>query len=214
MRFALPTAFSVIACSVIACATLAAQTPDWQPLFDGQSLAGWQEVAFRGHGVVRVDGGAILLPPGAPFTGVRREQAFAQSNYEVRFEALREKGNDFFASFTFPVKESFATLVTGGWGGDIVGISSIDGWDAADNETRTYFNFENGRWYSFRLRVTDDRLQAWVDEKPVIDVVITGRRIDLRPGETKLTTPVGFMSYNTAGRIRKVDYRLLKPAAR
>lgn len=200
---------------VAACvATLAAQTPAWQPLFDGQSLIGWQEVAFRGHGTVRLDSGAITLPPGAPFTGVRREQAFAQSNYEVRFEALREKGNDFFASFTFPVKESFATLVTGGWGGDIVGISSIDGWDAADNETRSYFTFENGRWYSFRLRVTDDRLQAWIDDKPVIDVVIAGRRIDLRPGETKLTTPVGFMSYNTAGRIRKVEYRLLKPAVR
>lgn len=186
---------------------LAAQTGEWQ------ALAGWQEVAFRGHGAAVVSDGVITLPPGAPFTGVHRMGSFPSSDYEVRFEAQREKGNDFFASFTFPVKESFATLVTGGWGGDIVGISSIDGWDAADNETRTYFNFENGRWYSFRLRVTDDRLQAWIDEKPVIDVVITGRRIDLRPGETKLTTPVGFMSYNTAGRIRKVECRPLKPAS-
>ena len=175
-------------------------------------LTGWQEVEFRGRGKVVLGEKELALSPGAPFTGVRREAPLPDAGYEVRFEALREKGNDFFASLTFPVNGSFATLVTGGWGGDIVGISSIDGWDAADNETRTYFNFDNGRWYRFRLRVTPDRLQAWIDDKPVIDVVITGRRIDLRPGETKLTAPLGFMSYNTAGRIRAVEYRLLNPA--
>ena len=46
------------------------------------------------------------------------------------------KGGDFFATLTFPVDDSFCTFVTGGWGGDIVGLSSIDGWDASDNETR------------------------------------------------------------------------------
>ncbi|MCX6594321.1 MAG: DUF1080 domain-containing protein [Acidobacteria bacterium] len=199
--------FIHLAAILLVCLPSAAQTGEWQ------TLTGWQEVAFRGDGAAVVNEGVIALPPGAPFTGVHRTGPFPSSGYEVRFEAQREKGNDFFASFTFPVKESFATLVTGGWGGDIVGISSIDGWDAADNETRTYFNFENGRWYGFRLRVTDDRLQAWIDEKPVIDVVITGRRIDLRPGEAKLTTPVGFMSYNSAGRIRKVEYRALKQPA-
>ena len=83
-------------------------------------------------------------------TGITWTGEFPRSNYEVRFEAARLQGNDFFASLTFPVEDSFVTWVTGGWGGDIVGISSIDGWDASDNETRTYFNFENGRWYAMR----------------------------------------------------------------
>ena len=120
---------------------------------------------------------------------------FPKSNYEVRFEAQRIEGGDFFASLTFPVKDSFCTWVTGGWGGDIVGLSSIDGWDAADNETRAYLNFENGRWYSFRLQVTDSRIQAWIDEKPMINVQIEGREIGLRFGEMKLNAPFGFASY-------------------
>ena len=124
----------------------------------------------------------------------------------------RTQGNDFFASLTFPVGNSFATWVTGGWGGDIVGISSIDGWDASDNETRSYFNFENGRWYALRLEVTDDTIKAWIDDQPVVNVNISGRKISLRHGEIKLSAPLGFASYNTAGRLRKIDYRALRPS--
>ena len=143
-------------------------------------------------------------------TGVTWTGALPHSNYEVRFEAARQRGNDFFASLTFPVKDSFCTWVTGGWGGDIVGLSSLDGWDASDNETRSYLNFENGRWYSFRLRVTDDRIQAWINDQPIINVEIAGRSISLRRGEIKLSAPFGFASYNTAGDLRKIEYRELR----
>ena len=138
----------------------------------------------------------------------------AKVNYEVRLEAARQQGSDFFASMTFPVGDSFCTWVTGGWGGDIVGLSSIDGWDASDNETRAYFTFETGRWYALRLQVTADRITAWIDEKSVIDVVITRRTIGLRYGETKLSVPLGFASYGTKGALRKVEYRSLTVAAR
>jgi hypothetical protein len=128
----------------------------------------------------------------------------------VRFEAARMNGNDFFASLTFPVGDSFCTWVTGGWGGDIVGLSSIDGWDASDNETRTYFDFEKGRWYAFRLLVTPARISIWIDEKQIASVEITGRKVGLRPGEISLSTPLGFASYGTAGALRKIEYRVLR----
>jgi hypothetical protein len=48
-------------------------------------------------------------------------------------------------------------------------LSSIDGWDAADNETRTYFTFESGRWYRFKLQVARDHIMAWIDDKQVIN---------------------------------------------
>ena len=99
--------------------------------------------------------------------------------------------------------------VTGGWGGDIVGLSSIDEWDASDNETRSYFTFETGRWYALRIQVTLDKITAWIDDKPVIDIVITGRTIGLRYGEDRLSVPFGFASYNTKGALRKIEYRVL-----
>ena len=192
-------------------ATASAQpTGAWRSLFDGRSLAGWTETQFPRRGPVRVEDGAIFLGAGAPLTGVTREGAPARTNYEVRFEASRVQGSDFFASFTFPVGDSHCTLVTGGWGGDIVGLSSIDGWDASDNETRSYFTFEVGRWYAFRLRVTPARITAWIDGESVIDVPIDGRVISLRAGEIKLSAPFGFASYGTTGAIRKVEFRQLR----
>jgi hypothetical protein len=195
---------------VMAAAARAQNAGEWQSLFDGKSLEHWHEAAFKGHAGIRAEDGAIVLNAGSPMTGATWSGNFPQSDYELRFEAARLAGNDFFASVTFPAGDSFCTWVTGGWGGDIVGLSSIDGWDAADNETRTYFNFEKGRWYALRLRVTGDRIQAWVDDRQLINVNIAGRSIGLRFGDMKLSAPLGFASYLTKGAVRKIEYRTLR----
>jgi hypothetical protein len=187
---------------------------EWQSMFDGKTLQGWRETPYTERGKVSVEKGAIVLGRGAPLTGVNWARAFPLSNYELRFEGARLQGNDFFASITFPAGNSFCTWVAGGWGGDIVGLSSIDGWDASDNETRSYFNFVEGRWYAFRLRVTGDRVMAWIDDKAVFDVNIEGRELSLYYGETRLSAPLGFASYRTTGGLRKVEYRLLRAASK
>jgi hypothetical protein len=181
-------------------------------MLNGKSLQGWRETLFTGRGKVRVRDGAVVFGPGKPLSGITWAGEFPRSNYEVRFEAARLEGSDFFASLTFPVRDSFCTWITGGWGGDIVGLSSLDGWDASDNETRSYFTFENGRWYAFRIQVTDERIAAWIDDHPVVNVMTTGRTLALRRGEIKLSMPFGFASYSSTGGLRKVEYRLLKPA--
>lgn len=194
------------------CAAAALAQPgvaEWKPLFDGKSLGQWKEAAFERRPAVQIDEGAIVLTAGQPLTGVTWTGEFPKSGYELRFEAARTLGGDFFASVTFPAGGNFATWVLGGWGGDIVGISSIDGWDASDNETRSYLNFEAGRWYSFRLHVTAERIQAWIDDQRVVNVDIRGRTISMRPGDIKLSAPLGFASYNTTGKVRKIEYRLL-----
>jgi hypothetical protein len=192
------------------CLAPSSATAQWQSLFDGKSLQGWRETPFTGRGPVRVENGTIVLGAGAPMTGVTWTGSFPHSDYEVRLEGVRRQGNDFFASMTFPVGDSFCTWVTGGWGGDIVGLSSLDGWDASDNETRSYFNFENSRWYTLRLQVSGERILAWIDDKPIINVSIAGRSISLRNGEIKLSAPFGFASYLSTGALRKIEYRLLR----
>jgi hypothetical protein len=189
----------------------AQDSPGWKPLFDGKSLQGWRETQFTGRGEVRLENGTLILDRGKPMTGVTWAGEFPKSGYEIRMEAARLEGNDFFATITFPVADSFCTWVMGGWGGDIVGLSSIDGRDASENETRMYFNFEQGKWYTLRVRVNPERITAWIGDEQVIDADIAGRTVSLRRGETKLMAPLGIASFATKGAIRKVEYRLLKP---
>jgi len=165
--------------------------------------------AFPRHPDVRVENGAIVLVNGNPLTGVNYTGTFPKTNYELRYEAARLKGGDFFASVTVPAGDSFITLVTGGWGGDIVGISNIDGWDASENETRSYFEFEPNRWYRFRLRITPDKISAWIDDQQVVNVNVSGRQLGMRPGDIRLSMPFGFASYNTMGGVRKIEFRTL-----
>jgi hypothetical protein len=196
-------------CLGAVCLPAQSQGETWRPMFDGSTLGSWRESPFTGKGKVETGAGSIHLLPGAPMTGVTWTGDFPKTNYEIRWESRRVQGNDFFSSLTFPVGEAFATWVTGGWGGDIVGMSSIDGWDASENETRSYFNFENGRWYSFRLEVRPARVRAWIDSSPVFNVEIEGRQISLRRGEINLSAPLGFAAYSTRGEIRKIEYRVL-----
>ena len=191
---------------------LTAQTPaapgEWTPLFDGQSLKGWKETPFRGRGEVLVKDGTILIGKGH-LTGITWTGEFPKSGYEIRFEAARLEGNDFFAGITFPVKDSFCSWINGGWGGSVVGLSSLDGDDASENDTSTARDFVKGRWYAFRLAVTEGRIRGWIDGTLVIDADITGRKVGLRAGETELCAPLGFASYSTVAGLRKVEYRLL-----
>lgn len=180
----------------------------WIPLFDGKSLEGWKETPFRGRGTVEVKDGTISLGKGR-LTGITWSGEFPKSGYEIRFEAVRREGSDFFAGITFPVNDSFLSWINGGWGGSVVGLSSLDDEDASENDTSTLRDFVTGRWYAFRLQVTASRVQGWIDGVLIIDADLTGRQVGLRPGEIDLSTPLGFASYATTAGLRKVEYRLL-----
>jgi len=180
----------------------------WTPMFDGVSLKGWKETPFSGRGKVRVVDGVIELGKGV-LTGITWAGAFPKSNFEVRLEAMRAAGYDFFAGITFPVHNSFCSWINGGWGGTVVGLSSLDSMDASENDTSIHRVFETGRWYALRLRFTVDRIQAWIDAEQVIDAYVGTRDVDLRPGEIELSKPFGIASYSTTAKLRKIEYREL-----
>lgn len=195
------------------CLTTAVVADDWRPLFDGKTLAGWIKAPFGGSGDVEVEAGAIVLHQGV-LTGINYTNAIPKNDYEVEVEARRVVGNDFFCGLTFPVKDSFATLIVGGWGGSVVGISSLDDNDAAHNETTLHRRFEAGRWYRIRLQVRSDRLSVWLDDDPVIEADIRTQKVSLRPGDIEVSKPFGFASYGTTAELRKIRMRSLSaPAA-
>jgi hypothetical protein len=187
----------------------AATANGWRILFDGKSLAGWQETDFSGRGPVQVANGELRLGAGAILTGVTYTNALPRLNYEVEYEAMKVEGSDFFAALTFPVGKTHATFVNGGWGGSVTGISSIDGMDASENETTKSLHYEKGRWYKIRLRVTGEKIEAWVDEEKLVDQPIKDRAIAMRAGEIELSAPFGFANFQTRSALRNIRLRPL-----
>ncbi len=180
-------------------------------LFDGDSTGAWKSIEFGGEGEVHVsfDGG-LTLENGNPITGVVWTGGeIPTTNYEISLEAKKHYGDDFFCGLTFPVGDSHATLICGGWGGAIVGLSSIDGKDASLNETRTLTSLEDGRWYLLRVRVTDAAISGWIDEEMVFEVEREGKEISLRPGPIEKCVPLGIANYRTRSAFRKIELKQL-----
>lgn len=173
-------------------------------LFDGRSLAGWAVTDFAGHGEVLAEDGVLVLGEGY-ITGVTWTNALPATNrYEITLEAKRVAGNDFFCGLTFPVAGTNATFIVGGWGGGVTGISNVDGEDASMNETTRIRRYESGRWYAVRLRVTSEKLEAWLDQEQVVDLELAGKSLGLRSGPVHLSAPLGFAAFSTTAHLRNI----------
>ncbi len=180
-------------------------------LFDGKTLDGWAVTGFAGHGEVRVEKGLLVLDQGY-MTGIHWTNALPKTNYELSLEAQRVSGTDFFCGLTFPIAGTNASLIVGGWGGGVVGISSIDDNDAASNETTKFMSFVKDRWYAVRVRVTPEKLEAWIDQEKVVDVKTEGKRFGLRSGPIEESVPLGICTYETTAHLRNLVLRELPKA--
>jgi len=175
-------------------------------LFNGKDLTGWKVTNFGGEGTVRVRDGIIRLEMGEMLTGITWEGDGPREDYELTIEARRVNGNDFFCGVTFPVGDEYCSFIVGGWGGGLVGISSIDGLDASENETTQVRSFERGRWYRIRIAVSKLEIGAWIDDQPMAKVAREGRRFDVRP-EVLLSIPLGIAAYQTTAEVRRIELR-------
>ena len=181
-------------------------------LFNGKDLAGWEITDFAGSGEIKVKDGELHISMGELITGINlAHDNIPRSNYELEAEALKFDGDDFFCAITFPLGETYATFIPGGWGGSLVGISSIDGMDAAENETASFKKFEKNQWYRFKIRVTDDNIQCYIDEEMVVDLALEDRNIALRPGPIELSVPIGIASFQCISKIRNINLRSINP---
>ena len=177
-------------------------------LFDGVSMENWEVIDFEGHGNISIADSSIIIGKGELISGIRWTEDFPKTNYEINLYARRIEGSDFFCGMTFPVKDSFLTLVLGGWNGAVVGLSSINGYDAANNETGTQYRFGSGWWYSVRLRVTDAKIEAWIEDEKIVDFTIGNSVLSLR-SEVESSVPFGFTTYKTTGALRDIKLHII-----
>ena len=95
-----------------------------------------------------------------------------------------------------------------------MGLSSIDGFDASENETTQFISFDRGRWYHIRLRVTDEKIETWIDDEQIVDFTTKDRKLSIR-WEVDQNKPFGFAAWQTTSALKNIRYRLLPkdPAA-
>jgi len=186
----------------------------WRTLFDGKKLGDWKATNFGGEGEVYVKDGAVGFHMGNPLTGITWAGAdLPKVNYEIEFEGRKVEGGDFFCALTFPYEDTYASLVLGGWGGAVTGLSSINGYDASENETTDYYKFEKGQWYKIRLKVTDETITCQVDGEQLFHVETDSKTISTRI-EVEESKPLGFCSFETQGEFRKIRLREIKPGSK
>ncbi|MEM9828366.1 MAG: family 16 glycoside hydrolase [Planctomycetota bacterium] len=204
-------------------AAAAAKQPDtqkWIPMVDH-----WKPCEFGGDGPVEIKAvqpkptetqkskskkasPQINLGFGDPLTGVRWTGPFPRDNYEWRYRARRTDGFDFFAAATFPIDKQHATFVPAGWGGGVTGISNIDHFDASENESTQYFPLDDDKWYTFRIRVTPEYIETFIDDKPVHKVERKEKQFSLR-AEMEACKPLGLANFQGDAEIKDMEYRPL-----
>jgi hypothetical protein len=181
---------------------------EWKSLFDGKTLKGWKTPQFGGEGKVYVKDGAVVMEMGNNMTGIAWTGPLPTMDYEISLEGKRIDGSDFFCTTTFPVGKDPCSLVVGGWGGSLVGLSSIDGYDASENPTTATKDFKNDRWYRILIRVTKKKIEAWIDDTKMVDCETEGHKISIRM-EVDLCRPLGVCTWSTKGAVRNIRIREL-----
>lgn len=182
---------------------------DWKPLFNGKDLTGWEITDFAGRAEPEVKKGLLYIPAGLALCGVHVSESPLKMNFELTLEAKKIDGNDFFCCLTFPYRESHCSFVVGGWGGGLVGISNVDGMDASENETADFMNFEKDRWYRISIRVTQEKIEAWIDKTKMVDLKTKDRKISMRFGEIEESIPLGIATWMTSAALRDIRFRNL-----
>ena len=192
-------------------ASAAAKDEAWRPLFDGKTLGQWKPTGFGGEGEVVVEDGAIKIGMGADLSGITWSGDVPQQGYEMSLDAQRADGTDFFCGLTFPVGEDPCSFIVGGWGGGVVGLSSIDGEDAAHNATTSFKEFKTGRWYAIRVRVSPERIVCFIDNEQVVDQPLKDRKLSIRD-EVSSSKPLGIATYATTALVKNIRWRPLLAA--
>lgn len=189
-------------------------TPDAPLQLIDNSLSHWDPLVFGADGDIFVEDDVLHLDMGGPLTGVRYQGDVAEllgpnlENYEIAFEAQRIQGMDFFVGLTFPIgTDGEVTLIMGGWGGSLVGLSSLDHADASMNPSTQLMKFEQGQWYAVRVAVTSTSIGVWIDGEQVIDLQRADfTKFSLR-GEVLDTAPLGMCCFQTHAAYRNFTVR-------
>lgn len=193
-------------------------------VFNGKDLKGisiLKKSYYEDHGKVEVVKGELVINKGLPGSGIAIDPKVIKNlprmNYEVFLEGKRIEGDDFFCGLTFPINQSYCTMILGGWGGGSIGLSNVDSMSAIENETTEFHDFKNNEWYEIHLVVSEKSIKAtlnqkgWKEKKSLFSIDPTEHKFDIW-WEQEPARPFGITTWSTKAAFRKIEIRELKSA--
>ena len=73
--------------------------------------------------------------------------------------------------------------------------------------TSQEMHFDTGHWYRIRLRVSEQKLEAWVGQKEIVDMPRAGHKFSVYASEIELSKPFGLSSWSTGAAFRDIEIR-------
>lgn len=172
-------------------------------LFDLSTLADWETGVFGNPDDFELTDTGIVIPQTSTLAGMTYRGGPPVTPYRLHVDVTKRYGDDFFLGLTFPVRDSYLTLVLGGWGGGVSGLSCIDGEDASDNATKHVEYFPNGKRQTVVVDVADERVVARIDGRVLVDADLRGKELGLRT-EVLASRPLGVATFATSSLIHRI----------
>ena len=66
--------------------------------------------------------------------------------------------------------------------------------------------FKENQWYRVRIRVTDAAIEAWIDDKQMVNQPRKDHKFDIRI-ECESCRPLGISTWDTTGAVRNIRVR-------
>ena len=82
---------------------------------------------------------------------------------------------------------------------------------ASERSVGKTVEFKDKTWYRFRIRVSDAKIETWIDDKRIVNQLRKGHKIGIRD-ECDLCKPLGIATWDTSGAVRNMRGRHLTPA--
>ncbi|MEQ8787598.1 MAG: DUF1080 domain-containing protein [Pirellulaceae bacterium] len=152
---------------------------DWKPLFDGQSLDGFEQ--HNGTATYKIEDGAILgtTSEGSPnsFLCTKKNYRDFELEFEVKVDDALNSGVQI-RSHSDPsdmngrVHGPQVEIATNGTAGFIYGEALGTGWLSEDrDDPAKVAAFKKGEWNKYRVLAQGKSIKTWVNGVPVADLV-------------------------------------------
>lgn len=170
----------VLALALAALAICGFSQDEWQPLFDGESLEGWQ--VKSGFATYKVEDGAIVgrTAKGSPNTFLCTQKTYDdfELEFEVKVDDALNSGVQIRSALKDAEKDgSYGGRVNGpqveieagpGQAGFIYGEATSRGWisdepKSEDPEVNQHDHFKNGQWNKYRVVADGQSIKVWIN---------------------------------------------------